>query len=210
MKPKALLLLSGGFDSPVAGLVAKEQGLDLEAIHFGLEPFTDRSPEEKALALASKLGVARVHVVEAGVPFSEIASQGSRRLYFVLSKRMMARVASKLAAREGCGWLLTGENLGQVSSQTLANLALIDRAASVPVLRPLLGYDKRDIIEEAHRAGTFEISKGPEMCDVLGPDDPATAAREDEVAAAEARLDLAKLEEACLASIRIVPVTGSI
>lgn len=205
--PRALLLLSGGIDSPVAGKLLQEQGVDLEAVHFSLEPFTDAGGEEKAKALAAKLGLARLHVVPAGPLFGELVKRADARLYFVLSKRLMARIAGKLAPDLGCDALATGENLGQVSSQTLPNLASIDRAAPLPVLRPLLAYDKVDIVDLARAWGTFDISKGPELCDVLGPEKPSTGAALERVEKEEARVDVEGLTSQGLAGLRVVPVT---
>jgi thiamine biosynthesis protein ThiI len=201
---RALLLLSGGIDSPVAGRLLQEQGLDLEAVHFSLEPFTDASGEEKAQRLARALGLTRMHVVAAGPLFAELTKRADQRLYFILSKRLMARIAGAMAPALGCDALATGENLGQVSSQTLPNLASIDRAAPLPVLRPLLAYDKVDIVDLAREYGTFDISKGPEFCDVLGPTNPSTGAALERVEKEEARVDTPELVRRGLESVRVV------
>ena len=201
---RALLLLSGGFDSPVAGRLLQEQGVELEAVHFSLEPFTDASGEEKARRLAEHLGLARLHVVAAGPLFSELTQRADQRLYFVLSKRLMARVAGEMAPKLGCDAIATGENLGQVSSQTLPNLASIDRAAPLPVLRPLLAYDKVDIVDMARSIGTYDISVGPEICDVLGPSHPSTGAALERVEKEEGRLDVDELVARGLGGVRVV------
>ena len=201
---RALLLLSGGIDSPVAGKLLQEQGIGVEAVHFSLEPFTDAGGEEKAKALAAKLGIPRLHVVPAGPLFGEVVKRADQRLYFVLSKRLMARVAGAMAPGLGCDAIATGENLGQVSSQTLPNLTSIDRAAPVPVLRPLLGYDKVDIIDLARGWDTFEISKGPELCDILGPENPSTGAALERVEKEEARLDMQDLVKRGVEGARVV------
>lgn len=205
-KTRALLLLSGGIDSPVAGRLLQEQGVELEAVHFSLEPFTDSAGEEKAANLARALGLARMHVVPAGPLFGELVKKADERLYFVLSKRLMARIAGALAPTLGCVALATGENLGQVSSQTLTNLASIDRAAPIPVLRPLLAYDKVDIVDLAREFGTYEISKGPELCDILGPSNPSTGAALERVEKEEARVDLDGMIQRGLAGVRVVPL----
>jgi thiamine biosynthesis protein ThiI len=201
---RALLLLSGGFDSPVAGRLLQEQGVELEAVHFSLEPFTDKGGEEKAARLAKHLGILRLHVVAAGPLFSELAQKADQRLYFVLSKRLMARVAGRMAPDLRCEAIATGENVGQVSSQTLPNLASIDRAAPLAVLRPLLAYDKVDIVDMAREIGTYEISVGPEICDILGPDHPSTGAALERVEKEEGRLDVEDLVARGLASVRVV------
>lgn len=201
---RALLLLSGGIDSPVAGRLLQEQGVELEAVHFSLEPFTDASGEEKAQRLARALGLRRLHVVAAGPLFAELTKRADQRLYFILSKRLMARIAGQMAPGLSCDAIATGENLGQVSSQTLPNLASIDRAAPLPVLRPLLAYDKVDIVDLARGYGTFDISKGPEFCDVLGPTNPSTGAALERVEKEEARVDTPDLVRRGLESVRVV------
>lgn len=203
---KALLLLSGGIDSPVAGKLLQEQGIELEAVHFSLEPFTDDLGEKKALALAKALGIKRLHVVMAGPLFAELTKRADARLYFVLSKRLMARTAGALAPSLDCQALATGENLGQVSSQTLPNLANIDAAAPMTVLRPLLAYDKVDIVHLAREFATFDISVGPEICDVLGPKHPSTGAERSRVDKEEGRLDVDDLVKRGLESLRVLDV----
>lgn len=202
---RVLLLLSGGIDSPVAGRLLQEQGFELEAVHFSLEPFTDAGGEEKARRLAHALGIPRLHVVPAGPLFAELTKRADQRLYFILSKRLMARTAGALAPTLGCAALATGENLGQVSSQTLTNLSSIDRAAPMPVLRPLLAYDKVDIVDLARDFGTYEISKGPELCDVLGPSNPSTGAALERVEKEEARVETPDLVRRGLEGLRVVP-----
>lgn len=202
--PRVLLLLSGGIDSPVAGHLLREQSIELEAVHFSLEPFTDHAAEEKAQRLAGCLGLKRLHVVPAGILFGELVKRADPRLYFVLSKRLMARIAGAMAPDLACQAIATGENLGQVSSQTLPNLASIDRASVVPVLRPLLAYDKVDIVDIARASGTFDVSKGPETCDVLGPKHPSTGATRERVEKEEARVDIEALVKQGLEGVRVV------
>lgn len=200
---KALLLISGGIDSPVAAHLLRAQGLEVEAIHFSYSPFTDDAPEEKSAQAAAILGLPAIRVVPAGQLFAEIPKRARHTLYYVLAKRFMLRVADRVAAREGVRFLATGENLGQVSSQTLAHLAAIDRAATRPILRPLLAWDKNEIVDLARGIGTFEVSKGPEVCDVLGPKHPATNAKLAEVEAEEAKLDVEGMVAEALRSIRV-------
>ncbi len=194
----ALLLLSGGFDSPVAGQMARDHGFGLEAVHFSMEPVTDDASSRKSTELARMLGVERLTVVPIGRPLAEIARVCRPRAYFVLQKRFMYRLAARIARRKGSRFLVTGENLGQVSSQTLVNLGAIDAVAELPVLRPLLGLDKTQIIDLARRLGTFELSKGPEVCDVLGPKHPSTSVALEHVVEEEAKLDLEGLLEQAL------------
>lgn len=187
---KVLLLLSGGIDSPVAARLLQENGHTVGAVHFSQEPFTDASPEEKARKITETLGLEALWISQAGERFGDITRTCDRRLYFVLSKRLMLRAAERIARKAGFDALATGENLGQVSSQTLPNLACVHDAASLPVLTPLLGLDKNEIIDLARSFDTYDISEGPEMCDALGPDHPETSANLQTVRDEEAKLDL--------------------
>jgi len=205
---KGLLLLSGGFDSPVAGHLMKRQGLDVVALHFSYEPVTDDASVGKAIRLAQHSGIPTLFVVRAGDAFKEVVKHCRHKLYFVITKRLMMRVASEIAKREDCDYLITGESLGQVSSQTLRNLDVIDRAATVPVLRPLVGFDKQEIIDRAKGIGTYEISVGPELCDILGPKHPATQARIEDVEEEEAKLDRDGLVAGMIASMRVLEVAA--
>lgn len=180
------------------------QGTDVVALHCSLEPFTDAAPEEKAREIVEALDLAGLHVAQLGEPLAEMARRTRRRYYFVLSKRLMFRAGEALAEREGAAFLVTGESLGQVSSQTLWNLRAIEAAVELPVLRPLIGWDKVEIIREAERIGTYDISVGPEVCDLLGPAHPTTRAKLDIVEAEEAKLDYDGLLEATTASLRRV------
>ncbi len=200
--PKGVLLISGGFDSPVAGHLMTQQGFVLAAAHFSLEPITDDGSSIKSRKLVELLGLSTLYVIRVGEAFAEIAHSCNRRFYFVLTKRLMVRLADAIADRESAEVLVTGENLGQVSSQTLANLRAIDSVARRPVLRPLIGMDKQEIMDRARRIGTYEISKGPEICDLLGPPRPATQARPEQISAEEARLDVEGLVAACVETAR--------
>jgi thiamine biosynthesis protein ThiI len=188
---KAVLLLSGGFDSPVAGRMLAEQGVGLEALHGSFEPVTDDASVRKAETLARQLGLRRLWVAKIGESLGKIPhDREAHRYYFLLQKRLLYRLADALADQVGADVLATGENLGQVSSQTLPNLVTLEQAARRPVLRPLLGLDKVDILRLAREWGTYETSVGPELCDILGPTKPATTSRPATVAAAEHRVGL--------------------
>ena len=201
---RGLLLLSGGIDSPVAAHLLHRQGARLDAVHVSLEPYTDGSPEAKARALARLVGIEQLAVVPGGDANAALAQADPKR-YFVLSKRFMLRCAERLAPARQASFLATGENLGQVSSQTLANLAAIDAAVALPIFRPLLGLDKVEIMAVAGRIGTLETSKGPELCDVLGPKHPATKAFAHEAAKAEAKVDYEGLLAKALDGVRFAP-----
>ena len=184
---KGLLLLSGGIDSPVAGWLLQKT-MTIAAVHFSLEPYTNDEPEKKSRALAKQLGFTPFTVLSIAKEVKQIVDKCDHRLYFVLMKRAMLRKAEALARQQGCTHLATGESLGQVSSQTLENLRAIDQAVQLAVLRPLIAWDKEEIIRLAQQIETFEISKGKEMCDVLGPEHPSTKARLETVLAQEQHL----------------------
>ncbi|MBI4045008.1 MAG: 7-cyano-7-deazaguanine synthase [Candidatus Diapherotrites archaeon] len=171
---KGILLLSGGIDSAVAGHLAIKEGHTLCTLHFSTEKITGKEPTEKSRKLASMLGIKDFFRCEASTAFAEISRTCFYNYYFVLIKRLMLCKAAELAEKEKADFIVTGENLGQVSSQTLSNLSSIDRAVSLPVIRPLLSLDKTEIIRIAREIGTLETSTGKEMCDALGPKHPAT------------------------------------
>jgi thiamine biosynthesis protein ThiI len=198
-----LLLLSGGIDSPVAGHIMTRQGCAIDALHFSLQPFTDATAEEKSSAIAHMMGW-KFFVCQSGEMMEKIVKSCAHRYYFVLSKRFMLRLAETFAQKNGCDCLVTGENLGQVSSQTLENLCVIDCVVSIPVLRPLIGYDKLEIVNNAKARETYEISCGPEVCDVLGPRHPAVASRLSAILQEESKLDMGQLVESALETIRQV------
>ena len=201
MARKGILLLSGGFDSPVAGHLMSRQGLELVAAHFSLEPITDDAAAVKARTLCEILEIGSLYIVRVGEAFAEVAHAANRRFYFILTKRLMVRFGDAIGDREEADVLVTGENLGQVSSQTLASLRAIDAVARRPVLRPLIGFDKQEIVDRAKDIGTYEVSKGPEICDLLGPPRPSTHARLDQILGEEAKLDPDGLVASCLSGV---------
>jgi thiamine biosynthesis protein ThiI len=178
---KALLLLSGGIDSPVAGWMALRKGLELEAVHFHSYPFTSDKAKEKVIELAKRLSYysgepIKLHLV----PFTEIqtkiAQSKNDNLIITLMRRAMLRITEQLAARSGAGGIVTGESLGQVASQTLPSMDVIGRAAELPLLKPLIMMDKQEIIDVAVRIGTFETSILPyeDCCTLFLPKSPST------------------------------------
>lgn len=169
-----MLLISGGFDSPVAGYLLKQKGAEIIPIHFSYEPFTDNGPEIKSREAVKILGFKDLIVKNISKECEKIAKKCIHKYYFVLIKRIMLRIAEEEAKKHECAFLITGENLSQVSSQTLKNLYVITKAVNIKVLRPLLTYDKTEIIKITKQIGTYDISIGPEVCDVLGPKHPAT------------------------------------
>lgn len=191
-KPKGLLLLSGGIDSPVAGHLALKEA-DLIALHFSSEDITGKESIEKSEKICKKIGIKKLLVCDIGKELAEIAAKCSHSYYFVLMRRLMLRTAEKIAIKEKCCFILTGESLAQVSSQTLSNLAVISESVKMPVARPLLGMEKEEIMQVAERIDTFETSKGKEFCDALGPRHPITRACIENVLREEKKLEIEKM-----------------
>jgi thiamine biosynthesis protein ThiI len=193
---RALSLISGGIDSPVSSWAALKRGCSVDYVHFHSSPFTSRASQDKVRDVVARLAAwgepSRLYLA----PFAELQQvlvrDAPSRPRIVLYRRFMLRVAEALAERAGALALVTGESLGQVSSQTLGNLDTINRAATLPVLRPLIGMDKREIIERARTVGTYEISIEPDedCCSYLMPQRPATWTRPDEIEAIEGKLDV--------------------
>ncbi|MFW9928750.1 MAG: hypothetical protein ACFFD1_05120 [Candidatus Thorarchaeota archaeon] len=199
---KILLLLSGGYDSPVSGYLLKEKGYEIQAIHFSQEPFTDNQPEIKALQIAEKLDFKPIFIVNIGKQLLEISEKYKRSFYFIHMKRLMYRIASKIAIEEGIDFIATGESLGQVSSQTLHNLKCLDDAlTSIPILRPLIWFEKHEIIAINRKIGCFEISSGSESCDRLGSKNPETHASLEKILLDEKKVDFELLVNSSLKNI---------
>ena len=185
---KAIALLSGGIDSPVAIAKLKDK-LDITAIHFHQLPLTDEKEIEKVKALANKLGIKLIIVPFVNV-FKALVEKCNHRYYYILSKIAMFQAAEIIAKKESAKYLITGENLSQVSSQTLSNLKSITEQLNLTILRPLLTSDKQEIVDEAKTLETFEISKGPEICSLLGPKNPLTKSTSENVKKELEKLDL--------------------
>jgi len=196
-----LLLLSGGIDSPVAGYLAGKKS-EIVALHFSNEQFAGTESVEKVKVLSKKLKFKKLIVLDVSEQLKEIAEKADPHLYFVLQRRFFMRLASFFAVKENCSFIVTGDSLGQVSSQTLANMCVISKAASIPVARPLLGLNKLETTRIAEEIGTFEISKGPEMCDILGPKHPSTHAFIGRVETEEKKILLEELAKTAFSQIR--------
>lgn len=192
----AVSLLSGGLDSPVSSWMMARRGVELEMVHFVSPPYTSQQAQDKVLELGQLLtawcGRMLVHIV----PFTEIQEEIRRKCpeeYFTLiMRRFMMRLAEAVARRAGARALITGESLGQVASQTMMALAATDDVAGMPVLRPLIGMDKVEIIRMAREIGTYETSILPyeDCCTVFTPRHPATRPSLEEVRRAESALDV--------------------
>jgi thiamine biosynthesis protein ThiI len=215
---KALLLLSGGIDSPVAGWMGLKRGLELEAVHFHSFPFTSERAQEKAVDLARTLspwagGSLALHLLSFTETQRAIRNACPEELGVTLMRRMMFRMAQALAGRVDAHALVTGDSLGQVASQTLASLSVIGHATDLLVLRPLIGLDKTEITDLARKIGTFDISARPypDCCSLLLPRHPATRPTLAGVERAEARLDASGLMERALAgreTLQLTPTTS--
>ena len=211
---RALSLLSGGIDSPVASWMMAKRGVALEMVHFYSYPYTSPEAREKVLELAKLLtpwcGRLTVHVV----PFTHIQEELRRSCpedYFTLiMRRFMMRIAEGVARRTGCRAVVTGESLGQVASQTMDAMAVTGAVTALPIFRPLVGMDKEEAVRIARKIGTFETSILPyeDCCTVFTPRHPRTRPRLEDVEAIEEPLDMEGLVKEALEGIERVQVGG--
>lgn len=209
---KAALLLSGGIDSPVAGYMIGKRGVSLEAIHFFSYPYTSDRAKDKVIKLAGivseYVGKIKVHVV----PFTEIQVQirdkCPEEYLTLIMRRFMMEISERIARENGCDALITGENLGQVASQTMLALGVTNDAVDMPVFRPLIGLDKNDIVEIAREIGTFDTSILPyeDCCTVFTPKRPATKPRLEKVIKYQQLLDCEKLIEDAVSGVETIIV----
>jgi thiamine biosynthesis protein ThiI len=201
MSGRGVVLMSGGIDSPVAAYRMMRRGLRCFFLHFSGMPLTGPESIYKAYALVRGLdrfqGGSRLFVVPFGKAQQALASSGADRLQIVAQRRLMLKTGEALARRLGGTALITGDSLGQVSSQTLTNLIALDDAVRLPILRPLIGWDKTEIMAEARRIRTLSISELPDQdcCTLLTPRRVETRARIDDLRRIEGRLDAADLAE---------------
>ena len=212
MGGKAISLLSGGIDSPVASWMMAKRGVQLEMVHFFSYPYTSEEAKQKVLDLAKLLtpwcGRLTVHVV----PFTAIQEELRRKcpeeLFTVLMRRFMMRIAEAVAARCGAGAIVTGECLGQVASQTMEAMRATTAVCSLPILRPVVGMDKEEIVRIARKINTFETSILPyeDCCTVFTPRHPRLRPVLGELEAAEAALDVEGLVKAAVDGIERIQV----
>ena len=208
-----IALVSGGIDSPVAVARMARSGWHIVPVHCSQEPITGSEAEDKTAASLSHLIThleetdsidSNLRVVTVGETLAKFTEPEAHRDYFVHMKRLFNAIGCALATEVGATAILTGENLGQVSSQTLGNLGAVEEASHLRILRPLLGLDKQEIIDEARELGTYDIAAGPELCDALGPDRPTTVADLNRLRRNESTQGgLDGLVEDCLKSLRI-------
>ena len=201
---KVLLMLSGGIDSPVAAYQLMKRGLNVEAVHFASPPYTSENARNKVLTLAGMVseyqGKMKVHIVNFTDIQLNIYKTAGDPYAVTLMRRMMFRLAEKIAQKNGCLAVGTGESIGQVASQTLESIACINEAVRIPILRPLVCYDKLEIIELAKKIGTYETSILPyeDCCTIFDPKNPVTKPTVEKAEYFEGMFDWqTQLETAC-------------
>ena len=209
---KATLLLSGGIDSPVAGHMIAKRGVEIDAINFFSFPYTSERAKEKVMELASILAQYTSRINLYIVPFTEIQleirDKTPEEHMTLLMRRFMMKISERIARRNGSIALITGESVGQVASQTLAALNVTNAVCSMPVLRPLVGMDKTEIIDRAYKIGTFETSILPyeDCCTVFTPAHPTTNPKLANIEKSEARLDFDGLVEKALEGVEKIVI----
>jgi thiamine biosynthesis protein ThiI len=209
MSGRALVLMSGGIDSPVAAYRMMRRGLRCSYLHFSGMPLTGPESVYKAYGLVRQLdrfqGDSRLYVVAFGNAQRKLASAGAGKLQIMAQRRLMLKTGATLAARLKATALVTGDSLGQVSSQTLTNITALDDAVRLPILRPLIGMDKTEIISEARRIETLAISELPDQdcCSLLTPRQVETKARIEDLRRIEARLDVDDLADELAAAAQL-------
>lgn len=209
---KGLVLLSGGIDSPVAAWMMAKRGMLIEALHFHSYPYTSERAQEKveelARLVAGYTGNFNLHVINL-LPIQEaIVANCPEEETTILVRRFMMKIAERVARERGCMMLITGENLGQVASQTAEAIVVTDEAVQMPVMRPLIAMDKVEIMERARDIGTYETSILPyeDCCTVFLPKHPKTKPKLHEIKESEAALDMDQLIENALASKEVVKI----
>lgn len=209
---KTLLMLSGGIDSPVAGIEVMKRGVTVEAIHFHSPPFTSEKAKDKVIELtrilAERVGPIKLHLV----PFTEIQKQINKvvhpRYTMTSTRRMMMRISDKVLHQINANAIVNGENLGQVASQTLKSMYAINHVTATPVLRPLLTLDKEDIIKKAKELGTFETSIQPyeDCCTIFTPKNPVTEPDFDKVVKYESVFNFDEMIENAVENIETLTI----
>ena len=213
MGGKAVSLLSGGIDSPVASWMIAKRGVQLELVHFFSPPYTSQQAKEKVIALARELTPWCGRMTLSIIPFTEIQEEIRRACpedhFTLIMRRFMMRLAERVARRTGCKALVTGECLGQVASQTMDALTVSDDACAMPVLRPVIGMDKEEIVRLSRKIGTFDTSILPyeDCCTVFTPRHPRTHPVLEEVVQYEAALDIEGLIQRAMEGVERVTVS---
>ena len=206
----AMLLLSGGIDSPVAGYMISKRGVGLEATYFHAPPYTSERAKQKVVDLAKQVskytGPIKLHVVNFTDIQLYIYEQCPHEELTIIMRRYMMRIAEIIARQDGAQALITGESIGQVASQTMEALGCTDAVVDMPVFRPLIGFDKEEIIAVSEKIGTFETSSLPyeDCCTVFTPRHPATHPKMEKILEGESKLDIDGLIDEAMAGIEIV------
>ncbi|MBO4384322.1 MAG: tRNA 4-thiouridine(8) synthase ThiI [Clostridia bacterium] len=209
---RACLLISGGIDSPVAGYMMAKRGLTLSAVHFYSYPYTSERARDKVVELTRLVSGYAGEIKLFLVPFTDIQmtiyEKCPEKETTVIMRRLMMKIAERIARTDGALALITGESLGQVASQTLEALCVTNDAVSMPVFRPLIGFDKDEIMDVARRIGTYETSILPyeDCCTVFVPKHPVTKPKLDELRASEAAVDFSEMIEKAVENTEIMTV----
>lgn len=212
---KSLLLLSGGIDSPVAGYLAMKRGVQLEAIHFHSPPFTSERAKQKVLDLAKQLTHFGKSIQVHLVPFTKLQQEIFRQVpdgyAMTIMRRVMMQISEKICQDHSILSLTTGENLGQVASQTMESMHVINEVTNLPILRPLVAMDKTEIIDIAKRIGTYEASILPyeDCCTVFVPKSPKTKPKRDKANHFEAKADFTKLMDDAIMEVETIKITSN-
>jgi len=199
---KALGLLSGGIDSPVALYLMKERGCEVIPVYFDLQQFGGEDTKQRAIDCAKKLGFKEIYILPHGENLHQFTEKCETRFTCVFCKRMMMRIAGKLAEKLGAEALITGDSLGQVASQTPLNLLVETTASGLPILRPLIGFNKEETVQIARKIGTFQTSTSKAACCSATPEKPATRARPEQMESEEKKLDVEVLIKSSLAGAK--------
>ncbi len=206
------LLLSGGIDSPVAGYMIAKRGVSLHGIHFFSYPYTSERAKEKVVELARRLSVFTGRIEISVVPFTEIQEKirecCREDMFTLIMRRFMMRISERVALSKNCKALITGESLGQVASQTMEALGVTASMCTLPVLRPVIGMDKEEIVTIARKIDTFETSILPyeDCCTVFTPKHPKTKPRLKDLEIEERKLDIDALIDRAVENIEIITV----
>lgn len=209
---KAMLMLSGGIDSPVAGFLAMKRGIEVECIHFYSPPFTSERSKQKVLDLARVLSETSGHMVVHVVPFTDIQKQIQLQIpesySMTTTRRLMLRIAEGITAKKNGLAIITGESLGQVASQTLYSMNAINEVTNFPIIRPLITMDKNEIISIAQEIDTFDISSRPfeDCCTVFTPVNPKTMPRREKVNYYESFVEFDELVEQAIQNTETVHI----
>ncbi|HOQ37157.1 MAG TPA: tRNA uracil 4-sulfurtransferase ThiI [Acetivibrio sp.] len=211
---KALLLLSGGIDSPAAGWMLAKRGVEIDAVHYYSYPYTSERAKEKVIELTKILASYCYSINLHIVPFTDIQMEIYEKCpheeLTIIMRRVMMQIAEKIANKTGSMALITGESVGQVASQTIQSLAVTNAAVSMPVFRPLIGMDKNEVVDIAKKIGTFETSILPyeDCCTVFVAKHPVTKPKLERIMLSESKLDIAGLIEKAIEDTEVITITA--